>query len=131
MAHLRRNVLQAAAIPTTALATGLALVRRGRVLGLGTAMVYPTLLAGVGDVAAPPKRASAIGVYRLWRDLGFAIGAIVAGILADAAGIPAAILAVAALTAILGPAAGPTRETLPRPAGDQDGSTVPSFGESS
>ena len=68
-------------------------------LGLGTAMVYPTLLAAVADVADPIWRGSAIGVYRLWRDLGFAVGAVVAGVVADAAGIPVAIWVVACLTA--------------------------------
>jgi MFS family permease len=68
-------------------------------LGLGTAMVYPTLLAAVADVADPSWRGAAIGVYRLWRDLGFAAGAIVAGILADRAGMPFAIGAIAVLTA--------------------------------
>ena len=67
-------------------------------LGLGTAMVYPTLLAAVADVADPAWRGSAIGVYRLWRDLGFAVGAVVAGVLADAAGMTTAIIAVGALT---------------------------------
>src|SRR5207237_5714829 len=68
------------------------------VLGLGTALVYPTLLAAVGDVAHPSWRASAVGVYRFWRDLGYAVGALLAGAIADVAGIPAAILTVAALT---------------------------------
>jgi len=68
-------------------------------LGAGTAMVYPTLLAAVGDVAHPAWRASAVGIYRLWRDAGFAIGALVAGIIADAFGMPAAIWVVAGLTA--------------------------------
>jgi MFS family permease len=72
------------------------------ILGLGTAMVYPTLLAAVADVADPVWRGSAIGVYRLWRDLGFAIGALVAGAIADAFGMPPAIAAVAALTAASG-----------------------------
>ena len=67
-------------------------------LGVGTAMVYPTLLAVIGDVAHPSWRASAVGVYRLWRDLGYAIGAVVAGIAADAFGVPTAIGLVAALT---------------------------------
>jgi MFS family permease len=71
-------------------------------LGLGTAMVYPTLLAAVADIAAPVWRGAAIGVYRLWRDLGFAIGAVLAGFLADRAGIPFAIVSVAALTAASG-----------------------------
>src|SRR5262249_39085446 len=56
-------------------------------LGLGTAMVYPTLLAAVGDVAHPDWRASAVGVYRLWRDGGYAIGALLAGGLADMFGV--------------------------------------------
>jgi MFS family permease len=59
-------------------------------------------LAAIGDVAEPQWRASAVGVYRLWRDGGFAVGAVVAGLIADAAGIPAAIAAVAAITAISG-----------------------------
>jgi MFS family permease len=71
-------------------------------LGLGTAMVYPTLLAAVADVAAPAWRGAAVGVYRLWRDLGFAIGAVVTGVLADRAGMPFAIGAVAVVTAASG-----------------------------
>lgn len=71
-------------------------------LGAGTAMVYPTLLASIGDVAHPSWRASAVGVYRLWRDGGFAAGALVAGVLADAFGVRATIWAVAALTAASG-----------------------------
>jgi MFS family permease len=67
-------------------------------LGLGTAMVYPTLLAAVGDVAHPSWRASAVGVYRLWRDLGYAVGALLAGITADAFGLAAAMWVVAGLT---------------------------------
>jgi len=71
-------------------------------LGIGTAMVYPTLLAVIGDVAHPAWRASAVGAYRLWRDAGFAIGALLAGVLADRFGIPAAIWVVAAFTAMSG-----------------------------
>jgi len=67
-------------------------------LGVGTAMVYPTLLAAIGDVAHPSWRASAVGVYRLWRDLGYAFGAILAGVTADAFGLPVAMWFVAALT---------------------------------
>lgn len=67
-------------------------------LGIGTAMVYPTLLAAIGDVAHPAWRGSAVGVYRLWRDLGYAIGAVLAGITADLFGLPAAVWLVAALT---------------------------------
>jgi MFS family permease len=84
-------------------------------LGLGTAMVYPTLLASVGDVAHPSWRASAVGVYRLWRDLGYAIGALLAGLTADAFGLPAAIWLIAALTFASGlVVAVRMSETLPR-----------------
>jgi len=71
-------------------------------LGLGTAMVYPTLLAAVGDVAHPTWRASAVGVYRLWRDGGYAIGALLAGSLADLFGARGAIGTVGALTFLSG-----------------------------
>jgi MFS family permease len=71
-------------------------------LGIGTAMVYPTLLAAVSDVADPRWRASAIGIYRFWRDAGFAVGAILAGVLADAFGYAVAMGAIAALTALSG-----------------------------
>jgi MFS family permease len=67
-------------------------------LGVGTAMVYPTLLAAIGDVAHPSWRASSVGVYRLWRDLGYALGALLSGVLADALGLPVAMGTVAALT---------------------------------
>jgi len=70
----------------------------GVFLGVGTAMVYPTLLAAIGDVAHPTWRASSVGVYRLWRDLGYAVGALLAGVTADALGVPAAIWLVAAVT---------------------------------
>jgi MFS family permease len=71
-------------------------------LGIGTAMVYPTLLAAIGDVAHPSWRASAVGVYRLWRDLGYAIGALLAGLCADWLGLAGAMQVVAALTFISG-----------------------------
>jgi MFS family permease len=71
-------------------------------LGAGTAMAYPTLLAAVGDAAHPEWRASAIGVYRLWRDVGLVVGAVAGGILADALGLSDAIWIVAALTAASG-----------------------------
>src|SRR5437899_5561353 len=83
-------------------------------LGIGTALVYPTLLAAVSDVAHPDWRASAVGVYRLWRDSGYAIGAIAAGLLADAFSLPFAITAVGALTFVSGVVvAGAMYETLP------------------
>jgi MFS family permease len=68
------------------------------VLGVGTAMVYPTLLAAIGDVAHAAWRGSAVGVYRLWRDSGYAVGALLAGVLADAFGMATAIAAVGAVT---------------------------------
>lgn len=71
-------------------------------LGVGTAMVYPTLLAAIGDATHPTWRASAVGVYRLWRDLGYAIGAVLSGIVADHFGLPNAIGLVAVLTLLSG-----------------------------
>jgi MFS family permease len=71
-------------------------------LGVGTAMVYPTLLAAIGDVALPSWRASAIGVYRFWRDLGYAAGAVIAGVTADILGVPAAMWLIAGLTFVSG-----------------------------
>src|SRR5262245_57552614 len=89
-------------------ALGIAVVTTGRsfsgfligelFLGIGTAMVYPTLLAAIGDVAHPSWRGSAVGVYRLWRDSGYAIGAVLAGVTADAFGLSAAMWLIAALT---------------------------------
>jgi MFS family permease len=85
--------------------------------GLGTAMVYPTLLAAITDHADPTWRASSLGVYRFWRDLGYAVGALLAGIVADLLGFAASIHVVAALTLLSGivvtgvmrqPAAAPT-----------------------
>jgi MFS family permease len=67
-------------------------------LGLGTALVYPTLLAAISDVAHPDWRASAVGVYRLWRNCGYAVGALLAGVLADLLGVAWAISVTAALT---------------------------------
>ncbi|MEP6639425.1 MAG: MFS transporter [Chloroflexota bacterium] len=72
------------------------------VLGLGTAMVYPTLVAVIADVAEPRRRGAVTGLYRFWRDMGFAIGAIVVGLLADRLGAGPAILVVAAMTAAAG-----------------------------
>jgi MFS family permease len=83
-------------------------------LGMGTALVYPTLLAAVSDVAHPDWRASAVGIYRLWRDSGYAVGAVAAGLLADAFTMPVAITAIGALTLVSGVVvAGVMYETLP------------------
>ena len=96
-------LLQAPALAWIAAATTFAPGAVAAVLlGAGTAMVYPTLLAAIGDVAHPTWRARAVGVYRLWRDGGFAAGALLAGILADAYGIRTATVVVAALTAASG-----------------------------
>ncbi len=94
---------QAAALGLVAYADSLAVWTVAVVLlGVGTAMVYPTLLAVIGDVAHPAWRARAVGVYRLWRDGGFAVGAVVSGIVADLWGVRAAVWVVAAITAISG-----------------------------
>jgi MFS family permease len=91
--------VQAIGIAIIVLAGGFAGFALGcALLGVGTAMVYPTLLAAIGDVAHPSWRASAVGVYRLWRDLGYAVGAVLAGLTADALGLAAAMWVVAALT---------------------------------
>jgi MFS family permease len=94
-------------------------------LGVGTALVYPTLLAAVGDVAHPAWRARSIGVYRLWRDGGFAVGALLAGVLADAFGLRTAIWVIAAITAASGAlVAQRMYEThAMRPDGDEHGGT--------
>ncbi|WP_274565047.1 MFS transporter [Streptomyces spiramyceticus] len=96
-------LLQAAAIALVAASTTFAVWATAQVLlGIGTALVYPTLLAVIGDVAHPAWRARAVGVYRLWRDGGFAIGALLAGALADAYSLTTAIWTIAALTAASG-----------------------------
>lgn len=91
-------------------AVGLALIASGHsfwtwfiaaaLLGAGTAMVYPTLLAAIGDVAHPLWRARSVGVYRLWRDSGYAVGAVVGGVAADLFGLRSAVWAVAAITVV-------------------------------
>jgi len=96
-------LLQAVALAGTALAGSFRPWAASAILlGIGTAMVYPTLLAAISDVAHPSWRATAVGVYRLWRDAGFAVGAVLAGLVADLAGLDAAVWVVAALTAASG-----------------------------
>ncbi|MBN0046591.1 MFS transporter [Streptomyces actuosus] len=111
-------LLQAGAIGLVAAGTTVPVWTVAQVLlGVGTALVYPTLLAVVGDVAHPAWRARAVGVYRLWRDGGFAVGALLAGVLADAYGPTTAVWAVAGLTAASGlVVAVRMDETLRRPA---------------
>jgi len=89
-------LLLAAAGSVSAWVTGVA------VLGVGTALAYPVLLAAAGDEVAPTRRASAIGLYRFWRDLGFVAGALAGGTLADAVGTPAALEALAGAAAASG-----------------------------
>jgi MFS family permease len=91
--------VQAAGIAVIAVSGSYAGFASGSVmLGIGTALVYPTLLAAIGDVVQPVWRASAVGVYRFWRDLGYAVGAVIAGVVADSLGLSGAMWVVAALT---------------------------------
>jgi MFS family permease len=130
--RIGRKWLIASGMWTQAVAIGIVAAARGfapwavgaALLGAGTAMVYPTLIAAVGDVAHPIWRASAVGIYRLWRDAGFAIGALVAGVVADLLGLEAAIWFVAAITAASGVVVAlrmyethpvPSRRTKPTP----------------
>jgi MFS family permease len=69
------------------------------IMGLGTGMVYPALLAAVSDNAVSTWRATALGVYRFWRDIGYVMGALIGGFIADAFGITSAVWVIAALTA--------------------------------
>jgi MFS family permease len=114
--------LQAAAIVLIGVSSDMAAFALGAVLlGLGTAAVYPTLLASIGDVAHPSWRASAVGVYRLWRDLGYAVGALLVGLTADAFGARTAICLVGVVTFGSGTlAAIRMRETLARPSANED-----------
>jgi MFS family permease len=96
-------LIQAVAIASIAASTGFVPWLIAAVaLGLGTAMVYPTLIAVVADLALPRQRGAIVGIYRFWRDLGFAAGAILVGVLADRFGAAPAILVVASLTAVSG-----------------------------
>jgi MFS family permease len=115
--------LQAVALGLVAVGSGGAVWAVASILlGAGTAMVYPVLLAVVGDVAHPAWRARAVGVYRLWRDAGFALGAVITGVVADAYGMVAAVWAVAVLTAVSGVVVAVRMyETHPCPASSADG----------
>jgi MFS family permease len=121
-------LVQAAAIGLVALGTTFSTWALAAVLlGAGTAMVYPTLLAVIGDVAHPSWRARSVGVYRLWRDGGFAVGALLAGGIADVFGLQAAIWTVAALTAASGIVVSirmyetrPARQARPQRSGQPD-----------
>jgi MFS family permease len=120
-------LLQAMALFVVAAGSGFRVWFLGSaLLGTGTALVYPTLLASVADVAHPAWRGSAVGVYRLWRDSGYAFGAIVAGILADLLGIAPAILA-GGMLALLSSALAWVRmpETLPHRGRKEEGAGGP------
>ena len=97
-------LLQAAALAILALSNGNVAIAAGTaaLLGLGTALVYPTLIAAISDAVSPVARAPVVGVYRFWRDMGYALGAIIAGTVADALGYGGAIAIVAGLTAASG-----------------------------
>lgn len=119
--------IQAAAISLFVVGGGLgSWLTAAVLLGLGTALVYPTLLAAACDVADPTWRASAVGVYRLWRDGGYAIGGLGAGLVADRFGLPLAIAGVGGLTLLSGVVvavvmhetlSAPSREYTPTPSG--------------
>jgi MFS family permease len=126
-------VVQGAALTLMAVTTGFAPWAVGSVLiGVGTALVYPTLIAAVGDVAHPTWRATAVGVYRFWRDAGYVVGALLGGVVADLFDLRAAVIAVAILSALSGlvvaarmeetlPPAGPARPPLAAPDGGHKG----------
>jgi MFS family permease len=108
-------IVQAGGIAFFVVGTGFGAWLGGAILlGVGTALVYPTLLAAISDVAHPSWRATAVGVYRLWRDSGYAIGGLLAGLLADSLGIPFTIATVGVLTFLSGVVVvGLMAETLP------------------
>jgi MFS family permease len=97
-------LLQAVALAVLAPSDGDVAIAAGTavLLGLGTALVYPTLIAAISDAVSPVARAPVVGVYRFWRDMGYALGAVIAGAVADGLGYGGAIAVVAALTAASG-----------------------------
>jgi MFS family permease len=97
-------LLQAAALALLALSDGrfTTAAIAAALLGIGTALVYPTLIAAISDAVAPIARAPTVGVYRFWRDMGYAVGGLTAGLVADALGFGGAIAVVAGLTAASG-----------------------------
>jgi MFS family permease len=111
-------LLQAAALASIALGADFAAWAMASVaLGLGTALVYPTLIAVVADASHPSWRASAVGVYRFWRDSGYVVGAVIAGLVADRFGLVASVWVVAALTAASGLVVAVRMWPRPRPVG--------------
>jgi MFS family permease len=97
-------LLQAAALGVLAASDGKVPIAAAAavLLGVGTALVYPTLIAAISDAVSPVARAPVVGVYRFWRDMGYVAGGLVAGVVADAVGFGGAIAVVAALTAVSG-----------------------------
>ena len=97
-------LLQAAALGVLAASDGKVPIAAAAavLLGVGTALVYPTLIAAISDAVSPVARAPVVGVYRFWRDMGYVAGGLVAGVVADAVGFGGAIAVVAALTAASG-----------------------------
>ena len=97
-------LVQAAALALLAASDGAVGTAAGSAvaLGLGTALVYPTLIAAISDAVAPIDRPPAVGIYRFWRDMGYVAGALIAGLAADTIDYPGAIALVAALTAASG-----------------------------
>lgn len=96
-------LLQGAALALIAAASGFVIWAVGSALiGAGTALVYPTLIAAVGDVAHPTARATVVGVYRFWRDTGYVVGGLLGGVIADAFDLRAAVYAIAALSTLAG-----------------------------
>ena len=131
-------LLQAAALGLLALSAGAVAIATGAavLLGLGTALVYPTLIAAMSDAVSPVARAPVVGVYRFWRDLGYALGAVIAGVVADALGYSGAIAIVAGLTAASGlwvardmPAHRPSPSKIPDRTGPAAVETVTARGE--
>jgi MFS family permease len=119
-------LLQGAALGVLALSGGSVAIATATavLLGLGTALVYPTLIAAMSDVVSPVERAPVIGVYRFWRDSGYALGGLIAGVVADALGYSSAIAIVAGLTAASGlwvlhdmPSHRPSPTTIPKRGG--------------
>jgi MFS family permease len=111
--------IQSAGLFLTAATSEFALWLLGSLLlGLGTAMVYPSLIAAVSDASHPTWRARSLSVYRFWRDLGYAIGALSAGIIADSFGLSWAIASIAALTFLSGTVVAALMSSRVVPAGD-------------
>ena len=116
LTYLSNRFADAAGLIVIALGDGFGVWAVGSAMfGAGTAMAYPTLIAAVGDVAHPTWRGAAVGVYRLWRDIGFAVGAVLSGVMADLYSLSTAIVVVAIITALSGlDVALRMRETLER-----------------